>query len=141
MYGRKGTRREFLRNSVIGGVGAAAALTGASSLIRPARAATLQGPVNALTWGGRVMKDEMDDFYNETGVHMNFVGASGNSDNLAKIKLGGGDQFDIVGVDALWVPKFYEEGVIEVFDFASWPQYADMFDEFKKMSIWKVGDM
>jgi len=76
------------------------------------------------------MKDEMDDFYNETGVHMNFVGASGNSDNLAKIKLGGGDQFDIVGVDALWVPKFYEEGAIEVFDFESWPQYADMFDEF-----------
>jgi spermidine/putrescine-binding protein len=142
MYRGRRTRREFLRDTALGGIGAAAALQGSSSLIRPARAAgNLQGPVNALTWGGRIMKDEVDDFYNETGVHMNFIGASGNSENLSKIKLGGGDQYDIVGVDALWVPKFYEEGAIEVFDFESWPEYADMFDEFKKMTVWKVGKL
>ena len=51
---------------------------------------------------------------------------------LLKVKLGGGSQYDIVGVDALWVPKFYEEGAIDVIDMGSWPQYSDMFDEFKK---------
>ena len=76
----------------------------------------------------------------ETGCHVNFIGASGNSENLAKIKLGGGDQYDIVGVDALWVPKFYQEGVIEVFDFEKMPEYEDLFDEFKKMTVWKVGN-
>ena len=134
------TRRDFLRTAALTGAGAAAVLGGSSPLIRPARAAQLEGPVNALTWGGRIMKSEVADFAAETGVQLNFIGASGNSENLAKIKLGGGSQYDIVGVDALWVPKFYEEGVIEVFDMAAWPEYNDMFDQFKNLAIWKVGD-
>jgi spermidine/putrescine transport system substrate-binding protein len=132
------SRRDFLRNTALG-AGAAAMLG-----VRPevARAAgQLQGPVNALTWGGRIIPEEISDFQKETGVRVNFIGASGNSENLAKIKLGGGSQYDIVGVDALWVPKFYQEGVIEVFDMESWPQYQDMLDPFKAMSIWKVGNM
>jgi len=129
-------RRDFIRRSTAAGVGAVLG----SSFARPARAA-LEGPVNALTWGGHVEKQQVEDFYNETGVRLNFIGASGNSDNLAKIKLGGGEQYDIVGVDALWVPKFHEEGVIEVFDLESWPSYGDIFDEFKQMSVWKVGNL
>jgi spermidine/putrescine transport system substrate-binding protein len=136
----RSTRREFLRSSAMAGMGTAAALKGTSLLTSPARAASLRGPVNALTWGGRVMQDQMDDFFQETGARVNFVGASGNSENLAKIKLGGGSQYDIVGVDALWVPKFYEEGVIEAFDMQTWPEYGDMFDQFKNLSIWKVGN-
>lgn len=134
------SRRDFLYGAGVAGVGAAAALT--ASRLRPARAAQLEGPVNAFTWGGRIMESEIKDFYEETGVRLNHIGASGNSENLAKIKLGGGAQYDIVGVDALWVPKFYEEGVIEPFDFESMSSsYEDMFDEFKQMSIWKVGDL
>jgi spermidine/putrescine transport system substrate-binding protein len=130
------TRRQFLHASALAGIGAA------SRLATPANAQTnLQGPVNAFTWGGRIIPPEVADFQKETGVRLNFIGASGNSENLAKVKLGGGKQYDIVGVDALWVPKFYEEGVIEAFDMETWPQYQDMFDEFKKMSIWKVGNM
>ena len=135
---RKHTRREFLRNSALGGL--AAASLGNNLLVSPARAA-MEGPLNILSWGSRNFSVEIDDFLKETGVHVNFVGASGNSENLAKIKLGGGEQFDIVGVDALWVPKFYEEGVIEVFDFEKMPEYGDMFEQFKQMSIWKVGNM
>ncbi len=136
----KHTRREFLRNSAMGGLAAATTMTGVSSMVSPARAA-IEGPLNILSWGSRNFQVEIDDFLKETGVHVNFVGASGNSENMAKIKLGGGDRYDIVGVDALWVPKFYEEGLIDVFDFEKMPEYGDMFDQFKQMSIWKVGDM
>src|SRR5262249_6679852 len=134
--GRVGpTRRQFLQGSAVAGLGAAAGMTGATGLIKPARAA-LEGPVNAFTWGGRVIKDEMADFLAETGVHVNFIGASGNSENLAKIKLGGGAQYDIVGVDALWVPKFYQEGVIEAIDMESWPSYGERLNHVKHMTIW-----
>ncbi|MBV8913073.1 MAG: extracellular solute-binding protein [Acetobacteraceae bacterium] len=131
------TRRDFLRRTAAG----AGAALGASRLVRPARAgANLTGPVNAFTWGGRIIPSEIADFAKETGVRVNHIGASGNSENLAKLKLGGGSQYDVVGVDALWVPKFYQEGVIEVFDMASWPEYGDMFDQFKNLAIWKVGN-
>lgn len=132
------TRREFLKTSVLGG--AAAALGAKLPFGGQARAATLEGPVNVLSWGSRNFQMQIDDFLKDTGCHVNFTGASGNSENLAKIKLGGGDQYDIVGVDALWVPKFYQEGVIEVFDFEKMPEYQDLFDEFKKMTVWKVGN-
>src|SRR5579859_7474576 len=131
---------EWTRRRVLQGVGAAGIGSAASRFVAPAEAANLQGPVNAFTWGGRIIPTEVADFQKETGVKLNFIGASGNSENLAKVKLGGGAQYDIVGVDALWVPKFYEEGVIEVFDMAAWPEYNDMFDQFKNLSIWKVGD-
>jgi len=136
----KNTRRDFLKNSAIGGA-TVATLSSKFPFRGPARAAPLEGPVNILSWGSRNFQMEVDDFLKETGCHVNFTGASGNSENLAKIKLGGGDQYDIVGVDAGWVPKFYQEGVIEVFDFEKMPEYGDMFDEFKKMTIWKVGNM
>src|SRR5215475_7494315 len=129
------TRRRMLQS-----VAGASIVGAASPLMTPAEAANLQGPVNAFTWGGRIIPTEVTDFQKETGVKLNFIGASGNSENLAKVKLGGGAQYDIVGVDALWVPKFYQEGVIEVFDMAAWPEYNDMFDQFKNLSIWKVGD-
>ena len=48
------TRRDFLRTAALTGAGAAAALGGSSPLIRPARAAQLEGPVNALTWGPKL---------------------------------------------------------------------------------------
>src|SRR4029453_3718320 len=96
------TRREFLKTSALGG--AAAALGAKLPFGGQARAATLEGPVNVLSWG------------------------SGNS----QIQLGGGHHDDSGGVGALWVPKFYQEGVIEVFDFEKMPEYQDLFDEFKK---------
>lgn len=132
-------RRDFLRGVGTAAVGAAAWQSGFGRGTASAQA--LEGPVNALTWGGHVEQTEVDDFFNETGVRVNFIGASGNSENLAKIKLGGGEQYDLVGVDALWVPKFYEEGVIEPFDLESWPQFDDMFEQFRAMTVWKVGDL
>jgi spermidine/putrescine-binding protein len=94
------TRRRILQGAAGAGMAGAA-----SQLVKPARAANLEGPVNAFTWGGRIIPTEVADFQKETGVKLNFIGASGNSENLAKVKLGGGAQYDIVGVDALWVPN------------------------------------
>jgi spermidine/putrescine-binding protein len=133
------TRREFMRRAAATGVGAAALKFG---LLGSAEAATAPaGPVNVLTWGGHVEKSEIEDFGKETGIRVNFIGGSGNSENMAKIKLGGGAQYDLVGVDALWVPKYYQEGIIEAFDMEAWPQYPDLLDEFKKMTVWKAGNL
>src|SRR5262249_20487752 len=96
---------------------------------------------NVLTWGGHVEKAEIADFAAKTGVNVNFIGGSGNSENMSKIKLGGGAQYDLVGVDALWVPKYYKEGLIEAFDMEAWPEYSDLLDQFKKMTVWKVGNL
>ena len=74
----KHTRREFLRNSALGGVAAATFGSNLPFNVK-ARAAELEGPVNILSWGSRNFSLQIDDFLKETGVHVNFVGASGNS--------------------------------------------------------------
>src|SRR5258708_10597116 len=111
------TRRGFLQRSAIAGVGGA--LAGTSMLTRPAMAA-LNGPVNALTWGGRVMQDQQDDFLKETGVRVNFIRASGNSENLAQIQLGRGSQYDILRLAPLWGPQFSARGIIEALRTEQW---------------------
>ena len=92
------TRRDFMRRAAIAGLGAGAAMTSGLSAIRPAAAAKIEGPLNLFTWGGHIEKSEFDDFFKETGVRVNFTGAAGNAEDLAKLKLGGGSQYDIVGV-------------------------------------------
>jgi hypothetical protein len=61
-FGLQRTRRQFLRDSALAGAGAAAGLTLPSPLAGTGRAATLEGPLNAFTWGGRIMQSEVVDF-------------------------------------------------------------------------------
>jgi len=71
----------------------------------------------------------------ELAISARFVGDSPHSAPMAAtIKLEGGKHYDIVAMDALWVPKYYQEGLIEPIDLQSWPAYQDLFDQFKVLS-------
>ena len=127
------TRRQLLRGGAAVGAGAAAAtlLSGA-----PARAQSgkkLTGPVNFLGWGGHKEDAQSKDFADRTGVKLNFSGFAENADALTKVKLEGGSRWDLVAIDALWVPKFNELKLLEPVDLKSWPIYKDLFDEFKDL--------
>jgi spermidine/putrescine-binding protein len=133
------TRREVLQGAAMLGVGAAA------STLAPRGAAAqtgtkLVGPVNFLGWGGHKEDVQSKDFAERTGVKLNFTGFAENADALTKVKLEGGKRWDIVAIDALWVPKFNELKLLEPIDLKSWPIHKDLFDEFKDLKVWRVGD-
>lgn len=135
------TRRDLLKGGAALGVGAAAASAVFGGRSAPAEGAgTLEGPVNFLGWGGHVEEQEVKDFLAETGVKLNFTAFAENADALTKVRLEGGRRHDLVAVDALWVPKYHELGLLEPLDLKSWPIYNDLFDEFKDLAPWKAGD-
>ena len=62
------------------------------------------------------------------GIKGNPTLFSDNSEAFLKVQQMGGKQIDMVSGDALWVPKFYEEGLIEPFDLWSLKSAKGLFD-------------
>jgi len=50
----------------------------------------------------------------------------------------GGKQIDMVSGDALWVPEFYKNGLIEPFDIESLDTAKGLFPEAKKLPFWQT---
>jgi spermidine/putrescine-binding protein len=134
------TRRQVLRGGAVFGVGAAATLLGGAPAHGQA-GKKLAGPVNFLGWGGHKEDAQAKDFAERTGAKLNFTGFAENADALTKVKLEGGSRWDLVAIDALWVPKFNELKLLEPIDLKSWPIHKDLFDEFKDLPPWRVGNM
>jgi spermidine/putrescine transport system substrate-binding protein len=133
------TRRRFIKMSAAAGLGAAAAPWLSSLPFRADAATKLSGTVDFLGWGGHKEDAQIKDFFDKTGAKVNFIGFAENADALTKVKLEGGKKYDIVAIDALWVPKYHELGLLEPVDLKSWPVHKDLFDEFKDIKIWRAG--
>jgi spermidine/putrescine-binding protein len=129
------TRRDLIRAGA--GLGAAVA-AGWPRAGAAQGAKKLTGPVNFLGWGGHKEDGQAKEFFEKTGVKLNFTGFAENADALTKVKLEGGKRWDLVAIDALWVPKFNELKLLEPIDLKAWPIHKDLFDEFKDLPAWRV---
>ena len=63
---------------------------------------------------------------------------SDDSDSYVKVKAGGGG-WDMSSEDALWVPKFYNEGLIVAFDIKSFPVSKQLYSVALDVPFWKAG--
>ena len=63
-----------------------------------------------------------------------------NSEALLKVQQVGGAQLDMVSADALWIPRFYEEGLIEPFDLWELDCAKGLFDVALNIPFWKTED-
>src|SRR5207249_11484899 len=104
------TRRDALRTGVLGTVGLYLAACGSSGG-SGSSAATL----NWVTWNDHYLDDQLRSVKNSAQIGARVTLESDDSDGYLKVKQTHG-QFDIVSSDALWVPKFHSDGLIESFD-------------------------
>src|SRR5919204_2886787 len=106
------TRERLLRTGAAGALG----LTFGGRLAQRALAAELSGvTLNWLTWSDHYFPNQLQKVKGATkvGGHVQLI--SDDADAYIRVKRGGA-QWDISSEDALWVPKFYKEGLIEPFD-------------------------
>ena len=68
-----------------------------------------------LTWSDHYANDQLKAVNKLTALQGRPTLFSDNSDAYLKIKQTG-SQFDIVSGDALWVPKYFHDGLTESFD-------------------------
>ena len=127
-------RRRFLKTTAGVGAGltASSALTSLSPLTRKASAAEgptfAKGNFNWLTWDDHFFPKQLVEAANDHGIKANPSLFSDNSEAFLKVQQMGGKQIDMVSGDSLWVPKFYEEDLIEPFDLWSLKSSKGLYD-------------
>src|SRR6266516_2367233 len=129
------TRERLLRRGAAGAMG----LVAGGGLAQRALAAELAGvTLNWLTWSDHYFSTQLQKVKSSTKVGGRVQLISDDSDAYIRVKRGGG-QWDISSEDALWVPKFYKEGLIEAFDIRSIPVSKQLYSVALHVPFWKAG--
>src|SRR6266705_2654354 len=129
------TRERLLRRGAAGAMG----LVAGGGLAQRALAAELAGvTLNWLTWSDHSFPAQLKKVKSSIQVGGRVSLISDDSDAYIKVKRGGG-QWDISSEDALWVPKFYKEGLIESFDIRSIPVSKQLYPIALNIPFWKSG--
>lgn len=154
---REYSRRQFLRLTAavsaavgIGGIAAAcstgttastaasaAPSAGASSTVPasvvPSAAPT--GTFNWMTWGDHSYPAQLDAIADALDIKTNQTLFSDNIDAYTKVKQVGG-QLDLVSGDALWVPHYFEAGLIEAWDINELEVSKQLYSIARTFPIW-----
>jgi|SRR5579884_496542 len=131
------TRRQALRTGVAG-IGAVALAGCGSSSSGGSGSGAKTGPVtlNMLTWNDHYdPQNQLPAIKRQTGISVNVTLGSDDAGMFIKAKQSG--DFDIVSADALWVPYYYQQGLIEPFDINSFPVAQQLYSVSRQFQIWE----
>jgi spermidine/putrescine-binding protein len=131
------TRREALRRGAAGAV----VLSAAGALPRLARAAagcTGSATLNWLTWSDHYVPDQLQRVRRATGIGVRPNLFSDDADAYVKVKQASG-QWDVSSADALWVPKFFREGLIEAIDLGEIAASKQLYSVGRHIPFWRAG--
>jgi spermidine/putrescine-binding protein len=103
------SRRRFLQVSA----GTAGAMTLGVNLAQRVRAQG--GGFNFMTWSDHFYDEQLDAVEAATGIRPSISELAGNAEGFTRVREVGG-QLDLISGDALWVPQYYEEGLIDAWD-------------------------
>ncbi len=112
----------------------AAAATAAASSGAIASAAPT-GTFNWMTWGDHSYPAQIDAIAAAANIKSNQTLFSDNIEAYTKLKEVGG-QLDMVSGDALWVPHYFENGLIEAFDLTSLAVSKQLYSVAHTFPIW-----
>jgi len=129
------TRRRFLQASA-GTVGAVAM----SGALPAARLLAQDGPTgtfNWMTWGDHSYPEQLDAIQQQIGISPSITELADNADGFTKLLEVRG-QLDMISGDALWNPRYYQEGLIEAWDINSLDVAKNLYPLAREFDIWTV---
>lgn len=136
------TRSEVLRGAALGSIGLYLTACGGSSSSPGTTTAASGGggpaTLNWLTWSDHYANDQLAAVKTKTQITARPQLFSDNADAYLKIKQTG-QQFDIVSGDALWVPKYLEDGLTESFDLSSLEVSTQLYSIAREFDFWQDG--
>jgi spermidine/putrescine-binding protein len=127
------TRSDLLKAGAAGALGL--------TLARPAfgRIAQVEGAtLNMLTWSDHYANDQLAAVKKQAGIQGRPTLFSDNADAYLKIKQTG-SQFDIVSGDALWVPKYHQDGLTTSFALSDLPVSKQLYSIARQFPFWQDG--
>lgn len=155
---RELTRRHFLKVAGVataaiglGGVAAAcstgssaspSASSGGQATAAPSVAGSpaasfpmVAGQFNWMTWSDHWYQEQLDQVAKDYQIVPNVTELADNADGFTKLKEVQG-QLDMISGDALWVPKYYESGLIDAWDLNELPVAQQLFSVAREFKIW-----
>lgn len=116
---------------------ATAAATGAASMApaTPSPTAAPTGTFNWMTWSDHWYQAQMDIISKNNSINASITSFSDNIEAYTKLKEVGG-QLDMVSGDALWVPHYFESGLIEAWDINSLDVAKQLYSIARTFDIW-----
>jgi spermidine/putrescine-binding protein len=136
---REFNRRQFLKAAGLAGaavgMGGIAAACGSSSASPSGASGGPTGTFNWMTWNDHYYQAELDVIAADHGIKVALTELADNSDGFTKLKEVGG-QLDMISGDALWVPHYFEAGLIDAFDINSLAVSKQLYSIAREFKIW-----
>ncbi len=88
--------------------------------------------LNVYNWGDYIDESILEDFENETGIHVNYEMFATNEDMYVKLKQGG-TQYDIAFPSDYMIERMINEKMLHKIDLSKIPNYKYIEDEFKSL--------
>jgi putative spermidine/putrescine transport system substrate-binding protein len=131
------TRRRFLQATAgVGGVVALGGLAAACNTGGGGTAAPTKGTFNWMTWSDHNYDEQLAEIASKYEIKTSITELADNSEGYTKVKEVGG-QLDMISGDALWVPKYFEDGLIEAWDINSLEVSKQLYSIAREFEIWK----
>lgn len=109
--------------------------TGATPAPSAAPASAAPGPLNFLTWSDHWSKDGIARAKDQAGIIVNITELSDNSDGFVKLAQVHG-QLDMVSADALWVPLYFDNGLVEAIDINAFDVASELYPMAREFTFW-----
>jgi spermidine/putrescine-binding protein len=91
------------------------------------------------TWEDHYLPQQLDEMRQQQGIAVKVSFADDNLTNFQQLKRGAA--YDVVTADALWVPRFHDEGLIEAFDPDSLSTWRNLYSTAREVPFWKDGGL
>jgi spermidine/putrescine transport system substrate-binding protein len=91
------------------------------------------------TWEDHYLPQQLDEMRRRDDIEVKVSFIDDNLTNFQQLKRGA--SFDVVSADALWVPQFREEGLIEAFDGESLSTWKNLYPEARQVDFWTDGGL
>ena len=91
------------------------------------------------TWEDHYLPEQLKEMRSKQGITVKVSFADDNLTNFEQLKRG--VDYDVVTADALWVPRFLEEGLIEPFDPADLSTWGDLYSVAREVPFWTKGSL
>lgn len=136
---RRLNRRRFLQVTAgASGVVAFSGIIAACSRLAEGGGATT-GTFNWMTWSDHYYDEQLAEIAEAKKIKTSVTELADNADGFTKLKEVKG-QLDMISGDALWVPKYHEEGLIDAWDIDELEVSKHLYSIAREFEIWQTPD-
>ena len=90
-----------------------------------------------MTWSDHYYEEQLTEIATKQEIKTSVTELADNAEGFTKVKEVGG-QLDMISGDALWVPKYFEEGLIEAWDINELAVSKHLYSIAREFEIWQT---